>query len=467
MALNVDLKSLISAHTKFRDVPTDAELKELVKLCKRGLGSAETSLLEMKDRFEDDLDAWLALEKQLVAFNNSGGGIIIFGVPDKKGGAHGLAKSLTRIFDSSVIIPKLQKHAPNVDIPTTYLELKYYGKLYGFLIIGSNGQIAIFDKVGNKPRDGGKGQETVLRPGAVYVRGEGRSVEAKQADLDKLVAEVVAEGLTSFLARIERVASLPSDSELLVRQPGSDRAYILVSAGKGVPVDINASADSSAVPLTEVLTPDLPMSSLDAEVVAQLRQWNTDPRHRVGRSALARWYLGRDQILMIPEAAEFCLRSAVHDHGFSMFWASFVPPKQLELLITTDFVCKYPDWQAVPYLIGTFFFDRRAELVDSFTSPLPRSMDAIVERLLDAPSQTAYFRMAKGTTARLVLQETTYDLDSLADNRDLAMGVFEKLVQMEDEGNLPSSTIRLIAHRLDITLHHGLNDHDVAAAAVD
>lgn len=391
------------------------------------------------------------VERQLTAFNNSGGGILVFGI-ENDGTPTGLSGSLTSHFDPAIILDKLRRHAPTAQIPTAYLETEFYNKRYGFLLIGSTGSVIVFDKVGNMARPKGKGQETVLQPGVVYIRRRGQTTAALQNELDKLVGESIQRGVTGFLARIEHVASLPAGTELIARQPSSDRGYVLVSAGQGVPVSITASTETDAVPLTEVLSPDLPLSSLDAEVVAQLRQWKTDRRHRVGRALLGRWYLGRRALTVIPDAAEFCLLSAVHDWGYPMFWAAQLDRSRLEDLLKGTLGGGYPERNFVPYLVGAYFFDRRAELVGTCDPPLPKSLRASVKKLLEAPDADSYRNSAWACVNTLSLGHNTYNAKDLVVTPEAALAAFDDLVRM-DETSALLSPARQVARRLDMVLY--------------
>lgn len=438
--------------------PDESALKKLLHAYARPGCQLEGKLVELKEQFAGDHEAWLNLERQLVAFSNAGGGIIIFGLASDNQRV-GLASTLSAQFDPINITQKLQRHAPNAAVPTAYLELSQYNKRYGVLLIGRSRNIIVFDKPGDVPPPQGKGkQKTIFAPGVVYVRIEGASREARQSDIDQLVNDRMHDGLSAFLARIERVAELPPNSELLARTPGSSRGYVLVSSGQGVPVTIS-NENTGVVQLAEVMTPEAPLSSLNAEVVGQLRQWHADHVHRVPRATLMRWYLGRSTFAPMADRAEFCFLSALHDWGYPMYWASQIDRGRLEELIRQQFEnCVYPDNRSLVYVVGAFFFSRRAQLIAEFEDHLPREQTNVVKRLLDCPDARTYMTSGRlpGTIGWWV-DEEYYDLSRVMDERETTgKGLFDRLMLYHSDGNVPGD-MRQLAHQLDMLVHGDLN----------
>jgi hypothetical protein len=167
------LRGVVEAFREQRAVPPEQQLRSLVSRFARVGSQLEDTSVELKERFEDDGEAWLQLQRQLVAFGNSGGGIIIFGL-SSSGDRVGPTNSLAAKFDAVNIGQKLQRHAPQARVPTAYVEVVQYGKRYGVLLIGRSTGLTVFDKVGNAAGPGGK-TKAVFQQGVLYVRGEGTS----------------------------------------------------------------------------------------------------------------------------------------------------------------------------------------------------------------------------------------------------------------------------------------------------
>jgi hypothetical protein len=449
-------KLLINNFCERREIPAEKVLSRLISTYARA-GQQEGALVELKESFQDDTEGWLKLERQLVGIGNSGGGIVIFGI-DRRGNRVGLPNSLTAAFDPANLMQKLQRHASTASVPTAYVEVMQYGKRYGTLFIGPTVHITVFDKVGNVQGATGR-SKAIFQQGVVYVRGEGTTREARQSDLDLLINERVRDGLTAFLARIERVAELPAATELLARSPGSDRGYVLVSGGQGVPVTIAENDDAKAVHLTEVLVPDAPLSSLDAEVVGQVRQWHADAVHRVPRETLMRWYLGRATFGPVSGRAKLCFLSAMHSWGYPMYWASQMDREDLrQTIIDLAQADAYPDTRALPYVIGAFFFSERAKFLDKIDSHLSTESAQVCQRLRDAPDASSYLLSGRlPHTTKVRIGGAEYALTTLMEERDTtAQTLFENLMSNYAAGNVPDKE-RSAAHQLDMMLHGDLH----------
>jgi Putative DNA-binding domain len=446
--------AIIEEFTLSRTLPADFVLRRLLLAYARPDCQLENIHVELKEGFLDDAEAWLNLERQLVAFCNSGGGIIIFGLASDNRRV-GLPTTLLASFDPINLTQKLQRHAPQSVIPTAYAEVIQYRKRYGFLLVGRSEAIIVFDKLGEVKVPQGR-TKRILIPGVVYVRTEGASREARQADIDRLVNDRTSMGLSAFLARIERVATLPPTSELIARAPSSSRGYVLVSSGQGVPVTIGP-ADSGVVQLSEVLAPEAPLSSLNAEVVGQLRQWHADPVHRVPRSTLMRWYLGRSTFVPMVDRAEFCFLSALHDWGYPMYWASQMDRDRLEEVLRHQFEIEaYPDNRVLVYVIGAFFFSRRNQILNELQSYLPNQLANIIGRLRDSADARSYLTSGRICAESIRVESKWYELSDLMNNREhKGQALFENLMGYYDEGNVPDDQ-RGIAHQLDMLVHGDL-----------
>ena len=288
---------------------------------------------------------------------------------------------------------------------------------------------------------------------------EGTTREARQVDLDQIVNERMSAGLKAFLARIERVAELPPSSELLARTPGSDQAYVLVSGEQGIPVNISSEDTQGIVQLSEVLTPDAPLSNLDAEVAGQLRQWNSDGVHRVPRETLMRWYLGRDALTEIKGRDRFCLLSALHERGYPMYWASQMNRPELENFVNECTKAgAYPESQLLPYIIGAFFFSRRHELIAQLKPYFKSSLANVVERLGAAQDIRSYLMTCRiPLSKRIRVNGASYELEQLMDEREtVGRRLFDELMQYHTSGNVPES-MRSAAHQLDVLVHGDLD----------
>ena len=413
---------------------------------------AECVHLEFKREFNPGAREWAELSKDIVAMANSGGGVILVGVGDDAA-RYGLIKSLLDDLDAANITDQLRRKAPSASVSTLYLEHSYYRKLYGALIIQPLRVPLVFDtEWGYDDVEGN--HRVVLRPGLMYVRTPGRSGPARQADFREVWQRSVDLASETLLARIERVASLPIDSELIVTS-GSDAqdGYLLVDSGEGKPVRIVSDPTTPALPIREVLAPDTPYPSVDSEVAGQVRQWQqADSDHRVTRQTLLRWWLQRDQLRIDASAAEFCLLSAVRGHGYPMYWASKLEPGSLRAILERELAAGSAiPCQVYPYVVGVFFWEERAEILKKHVPGLSLAPTRAVNKVLAATSYLEFLTSIRWAS-RLRHETGPIRVADLVDDRARACAIFAELAQAELDGTSDQSATGF-AKQLDLLTH--------------
>jgi hypothetical protein len=425
-------------------LPTNAELVILLKAYGRKGAQAEKNCVDLKVAHDDTAFAWASICKDIVAMHNNGGGVLIFGIAND-GARIGLRRSLSSHFDPSNLANKLQRYHVSGQVRSTYFEREYYRKLFGFLFIHTGATILVFDSDLQVP-DSSKKSITIARAGTIYVRRGSASAPARQIEVDATLSALLGRGVRTFLARVEQVATLPSSMEIIAKQPGSAGGYILTSSGHGVPVTIVGPENGAeAVPLAEALLPDLPFSSVDAEVVGQLRQYRADSTHRVLASTLQRWYLERSNLNLPPGAARFLTLSALDQRGFPGYWASQMDPDNLrEFLLEQVERNAYPARDAVPYLVAALFWDERQQILSGMTG------HSLSDKVRQARDREAFLRRGRvGALVNVTVGHRHVKLDDLYDDRDQVQRLFDRI--LSDTQLLKER--RQLAHQFDLWLH--------------
>ena len=328
-------------------------------------GSVECAYLELKRQFIPGPREWAELARDVVALANSGGGLVVFGIADDCTRI-GLSASLTSVLDPAKLIDQLRRKAPSASIRTEYVEVVYYRKRFGCLLVSSVVVPLVFD-VEWGYNDSAGNHHLVIRPGLLYVRTPGRSGPAREIDVREVWQHSVDLATQKTLARIERVASLPPDAELIVSSgPKSDTGFVLVSGSEGRPVRIVDDPSAPAVSLRDVLSPEVPYSSVSGELMSQVRHWQqVDLLHRVSKHALLRWWLQRAELVLDDNSAAFCLLSAAYQHGYPSYWASSMSRPALLALLTNELaIGRAIPCQCYPYVVGTFFWRTRRKHSD-------------------------------------------------------------------------------------------------------
>lgn len=435
--------------------PTEHEFKAILKsLTSPSLNArTESAHVDFKREFHGTTKDWVRLLKDIVALANVGGGLIMFGV-DKNGKRKGLENTLADSFDPANITNKLNKYATQARVTTSYVELDFYGRRFGFLVIYAVPNIIVFESDGGYQDDNGK-QKKAFYKGVIYTRTPGGNTEARQSDLDKMIDQIVQERIHSFVAKIERVAHLPINAELIARDPAApNRGYVLVDSGQGIPVTVTGSETRDAMPLRDILDSSVPFSSYKAEVAAQTRQWRQgDTHHRVQRATLIRWYINRNSFSLADDEAEFCFISAGYCHGYVMFWASRMSRAQLKGRIEREIsLAKYPMRDILPYVIGVFFWDERDKMIKKHLENFSGQSNSIARRIMAMSDRDDFLRKARFRADTFILGQQRHSFHKVIEDREKAQSLFEVLLQRDMTGKCPSN-LRMVAHQLDIVLH--------------
>jgi hypothetical protein len=414
----------------------------------------EVPSLDFKQVFADQPRAWLELEKDIVCMANYGGGLLLFGVCSD-GTWVGLPASLARLFDPATVIAKVQRHARSARITVEYVEVTHYRHRFGLMRVHAATHITLFDMDGDYPDENNRVRKAFYR-GVVYSRGAGGNCAATQLDLDRLVEIAANRKVSSLLARIQTIAFLPERSQLVAQDPKQPtKGYVLVSSGEGTPVRIVPDESGAALTLSEVMTKDQPFSSLDAEVMGQVRQWaQRDRRHRVSRATLIQWYLDRALLTVADDVMEFCFLSATANFGYPMYWAAQMSRNRLRECVVEQLQAgEYPTINALPYVVGCFFWSERAALLQAEGLTLPQTARDTARRLcrLDDFDLFRHEGRLQARTAgvdgkRLVLG------DLLNGPLEAVQRLFEVLLKKDSAGRCRPGEKQL-ANQLDLFLH--------------
>lgn len=432
----------------------DASLQALTSLIKAvpARSKLECVHFELKREFCPNSRAWAELAKDIVAMANSGGGVVLFGVDDD-GTRRGLPESLLPVLDAAKVTDQLRRKAPSASVSTTYFEWTYYRRRYGVLVVQPLRVPLVFDKEWGYEGTDGK-LRMAIKPGVLYVRTPGKSAPARQPDVHQVWEQSVGLAFERVMARIQRVASLPFDSELIVTDEGtSDSGYLLVGKGEGRPVRIVDDPDTPAVALREVLATDVPYASVASEVASQVRQWHqADPRHTVPRHTLMRWWHERDELNLDETAAEFCLLSAARGRGYPMYWASVIEATRLREILDRELdAASAIPCQIYPYIVGVFLWDERREILEKHEDHLSFNPWRAIQKVISADSYSEFLTSIR-FPSRLWHSSEPIAMRELLEDRQRGVEVFSELLHAELDGTITPNGSGF-AKQLDMVVH--------------
>lgn len=415
-------------------------------------GALECVHFELKREFVPGAREWAELSKDIVALANTGGGVIVFGIDDD-GTRLGLSESLLSVLDPAKVTDQLRRKAPSASVSTAYLEATHGEALFGLLIVQPLSVPLVFDKEWGYNSASGE-HRTVIRPGLLYVRTPGKSAPAHQADVREVWQRSVDLALQRLMARFERVASLPLDSELIVTYEDTpDSGYLLVDKGEGREVQIVSDPATPAVPLREAPTADIPYASVASEVVNQVRHWQqADREHTVSKHTLTRWWLERAQLSLDDTAGEFCLLSAARGRGYPMYWASVIEPARLREILEREFEVgsAIPSW-AYAYVVGVFFWNERDKILRRHMDRLSVAPAGAVRKVIEAASYSELLTSLRWKS-RLQHSSGLVTMAELQDDSERATKIFSELLEAELDGTITPSEAGF-AKQLDLLVH--------------
>ncbi|MCI4357725.1 MAG: ATP-binding protein [Thermoplasmata archaeon] len=437
-----------------KTAPTIEELLGLLDSIVAPNSRSELQEFELKLHFDGTTRGWAELLKDIASMANYGGGIICFGVGND-GSRIGLPYSLQSKLDPAEVSNKLSRKT-EARVATNFMEGYQGALMFAFLIVRAPGHLVVFDSDGDFNDEEGHPKKA-FHKGVVYTRIPGGNSPASQQDLDLLVNRLIEQRTRLFLSRIERVAHLPPDSEIIATDPATDgRGYVLSGSGRGVPVSLkHAESGEASLPITEILTTSVPFGSLGAEITHHVRLWRqADARHRVSRETLTKWYLRRKSINFDDDTAELSFVSALEGSGYPMSWAAVMSRERLIAACRSEIHSpKYRVRELIPLVIGIFFWNERNSLLRPNLGALRGRAARIAEKVLayTDTDRSSFVLYSKSSIKSFNFEGETHRYSEFISDHLAAQAMFEKLLDAESRGK-STYQYRYYAQRFDMMI---------------
>lgn len=241
--------------------------------------------------FRDERE-WLEITKDVMAFANTFGGYLLFGIRDGSYELVGLDDDTSKVLSD---VNNFQQRINRfVDPPVLHLrakEFSYCGHdLVTMFIPRLEGRTHVVSKDGKFKYPSGE-EKLVLHKGTIYVRRSGGNHLADSRDVDDLVARRLEEFKNSLLSKISRVVEAPPKSEIFVLS--SDPTD---ETGKRFIID--DGPESIAVKgMSFTVAPQTP----EQEVAGWTSILQRTPDALPPLSVLWQWYAQRDAMCLAPQ----------------------------------------------------------------------------------------------------------------------------------------------------------------------
>lgn len=166
---------------------------------------------------------WLEITKDIIAFSNTYGGYLIFGVRDGTFDIVGLDEDVTKLLtDTDTVLQKINRY---VDPPISLLRSKKYirdkKQTVGILIPIASGITHVVSKDGSFKYPSGK-EKVVLHKGTIYVRRSAGNQLVSSRDIDDIVNRRLDQFKESLLDKITRVVEAPVESSVVILSQDTD-----------------------------------------------------------------------------------------------------------------------------------------------------------------------------------------------------------------------------------------------------
>jgi Schlafen, AlbA_2 len=249
---------------------------------------------------------WLEISKDVMAFANTSGGYLVFGVADGIFNVVGLTEDVEKILlDINQVQMKVNRFLDPEIALMRARQVTREGKSVVVWFIPQSSEVThVFKKDGAFVHRSGK-SKTAFRKGTLYVRRSAANHLADSRDLDSIFDRRLEKFREQIMGRIARVVEAPVEKHvLLVSLDESDE-----TTQKYV---IDDAPDSIAIRgMSFSVTPSTPVQEVSGWIAMSKSAGSAVPPKKI----LWNWYHKRDELLLTPDQhiaiATFCLLQGV------------------------------------------------------------------------------------------------------------------------------------------------------------
>ncbi|MDY6992852.1 MAG: ATP-binding protein, partial [Pseudomonadota bacterium] len=201
----------------------------------------EDSLVDFKITFENNEREWLEITKDILAFSNTFGGYIVFGVKDGTFENVGLSQDAAKLLkDANNLIQKVNRFIEPKIQSIRCKGVEYGGKELVVVFIPpalDKTHIIIKDASFRFPSGH---EKIILRKGTTYVRRSAGNHLMDARDLDDIINRRITYFKNTLLDKIARVVDAPQNSEVFIvsedQTEGEHSKFIVEDAPEAIPV---------------------------------------------------------------------------------------------------------------------------------------------------------------------------------------------------------------------------------------
>lgn len=181
----------------------------------------ENEYLDFKREFTPEKKAafWVDIVKDIVAFANSSGGVLVFGVEDD-GSRSAHDCSLLLDLDQATLVDQVRKYTDVNHRGLHICEVDRGGVNYPCIVVEPALIPLVFTKVGSYETEPGK-QKTVFSVGTIYVRHGTKCEPCNRSDIQNWISAELARQREQWLGNIRKVVEADPGSTVVVLSASS------------------------------------------------------------------------------------------------------------------------------------------------------------------------------------------------------------------------------------------------------
>lgn len=202
----------------------------------------EDLFVDYKESFDEkDEKHWVGITTDAMAFANTMGGFIVFGMKDSDFSIVGLNDQSVRILtDTNQILQKLNRYvSPHFSSIRTKDYNTSGGKIVIMYVPESKGKTHIFIKEVNYIFPSGT-QKKIINPGMIFIRRSATNQVLMPEDLEFIINRRIEYFKESILAKISKVIEAPPDHNIIVFDPKSsgedDKKFSITDSDNAIPI---------------------------------------------------------------------------------------------------------------------------------------------------------------------------------------------------------------------------------------
>jgi hypothetical protein len=299
----------------------------------------ETDLIDFKLDFDGSDREWIEITKDIVAFANTHGGYLIFGVVDSTREKKGIElEHAVLLSDPAVLQAKVNRFiAPAItSISCTRSAMGELGPFFVFVHVPPSKNCTHI-VVKNGTFQGKTETVTLLRPGEIYVRRVGWKGVVAPPDFEALLERRMEAYKQSLMKNIAQVVEAPTASRVILVPAGDPEADKAVK--------YRLTSDPSATPLVGVSRTAVP-SNDEEELATVVAAFRRDRSNQPSPALLHRLYAHRHDVKVAPEYIPYLVQMCAILEVPCIYWLSQGDPEAcqqglLELLDELEAGRKY------------------------------------------------------------------------------------------------------------------------------